>query len=84
MASSANVLLSLFRDLEAVAYNLAKGRALGDDVESLVSVIGSVRLRGGAPLVGILRDTAPRLSESSTARRQFFHAARALVTLHRV
>ena len=82
MASSANILGKLFRDLEVAAYNLATGRE-SDDIEELVGVIGSVRLRGGAPLVGVLRDTAPRLSESPAARRQFFHAARALVSLHR-
>jgi hypothetical protein len=74
-------LSSVLCDLEAAAYDVAKGQSV--DAPALVSAIDTRALRGGAPLLTVLRATAPRVSLSPTARRQFFHAARALIALHR-
>jgi hypothetical protein len=69
---------SALHDLEVAAYRLASGRGPQPDPIALVRA-----LDGRGPLLRILRDTAPRIFESEAARRQFFHAARALVALHR-
>lgn len=82
MVTHANQFLSsALCDLEIGAYNLAKGQPI--DASLLVSAIDTRLLLGGASLLIVLRDTATRVAVSSSARRQFFHAARALVTLHR-
>lgn len=68
--------------LEVAAYDLATGRARLD-VARIVGLIASLPINGGAPMVAVLRATAPRVETCAVARRQFFHAARALVSLHR-
>jgi hypothetical protein len=68
--------------LEVAAYDLATGRARLD-LGSVVNLVASLPINGGAPMLAVLRATAPRVEQSAVARRQFFHAARALVSLHR-
>lgn len=70
------------RDLELYAYELAAGRAPERDISGLVAA-----LRLGSPkgvwLLRILNETATRVMDSASARRQFFHATRAFVSLRR-
>jgi len=69
--------------LEQYAYDLAAGRttALANLAEIIASLrIGSTR---GIWLLPILHKTAPQVAESAAARRQFFHATRAFVSLRR-
>lgn len=69
------------RRLEEFAYDLAAGRARGDFVPTLTALrVGDAR---GNWLLRILHETSSRLTESAAARRQFFHATRALLTLRR-
>lgn len=75
-------LCTALRSLEAAAYDLATGRARLD-IASVVGLIASLPINGGAPMLAVLRATAPRVEHCAVARRQFFHAARALVSLHR-
>lgn len=72
----------LLHDLEVAAYRVASGRE-GRDIAELVREVVRFPIGRGAPLVAILGSTAPHVEESESARRQFFHAARALVSLHR-
>jgi hypothetical protein len=69
-------------DLEVVAYDIARGRP--HDAPRVIASLDARSLQGGAPLLTILRRTVGRVASCPTARRQFFHAARALVALHRV
>lgn len=69
--------------LEEFARDLAAGRAprQGDIASTLQQLrLGATR---GNWLLRILNETAAHASESPSARRQFFHAARALVSLRR-
>jgi hypothetical protein len=75
---------SVLHELEVAAYDLATGRASQRDVAAIVGTVLELPVLGGASLLSVLRSTAPRLDESILARRQFFHAARAFVSLHRV
>jgi len=70
------------RDLELYAYELAAGRAPERDITDLVAALrlGSTK---GIWLLRILNETAARVAESASARRQFFHATRAFVSLRR-
>lgn len=73
----------LLHDLECAAYELATGRPTKHDIPNLVSQVTAAKVGNGSSLVAILRNTAPLLDESESARRQFFHAARALLSLYR-
>ena len=69
--------------LEAHARRLAQGQA--PDMTELVLLLGRLEIHGRWPryLQRILCESLPKLRESGDARRQFFHAARALVSLRR-
>lgn len=70
-------------DLEDYARELAAGRSpRRDDVAVVLDAlrVGTTR---GSWLLRVLNETLGRVSESEAARRQFFHAARALVFLRR-
>lgn len=81
IARSNDLLSGALQDLEAAAYRLATGREI--DAPSVVHALDADVLGRGTPLLGILRETAPRVDASSVARKRFFHAVRALVALHR-
>lgn len=83
MSTATDDLQHAMRSLEAAAYDLATGRTEPLHVLRLLDAVYAAPLRGGTALLTVLRTTAPRLAFSTAARKQFFHAARALVTLHR-
>ena len=74
---------ALIHELESAAYELATGRPHHRDLGALLREMVSLPLRSGMSLLAVLVATAPRVDESPAARRQFFHAARAFVSLHR-
>lgn len=81
--TSTSSLGTLLHDLEAVAYQLVAGRARQHDAAALVGAVVRQQVRGGSSLLHVLETTAPRLDDCAVARKKFFHATRALVTLHR-
>ena len=68
---------------------LARSTAIFGAATALSRVLGLLRemvalpIRSGMSLLAVLVATAPRVDESPAARRKFFHAARAFVSLHR-
>ena len=70
------------RELEAYAHDLAAGRVPRANIASALDRL-NVSSPGGSSLIRILQATSQHVAESRTARRQFFHAARALVAMRR-
>jgi len=83
LVASPDGLAAMLHELECAAYELATGRPHRRDLGALIREMVSLPMRDGMKLLAILLATAPRVDESPAARRQFFHAARAFVSLYR-
>lgn len=71
------------RELEEFAHDLAAGRApRSSDITGTLSLLRLGTTRGNW-LLRIMHETSSRVADSASARRQFFHAARAFVSLRR-
>lgn len=71
------------RQLERFARDLAFGRASHVDLPAILATLGFDAPPRSRPLLEALRTSAPAAPADEHARRKFFHAARAVVSLHR-